>query len=170
MKKTRLLLLACALFIAADMSAQVSAGGGIGMFKLLPQDGIEFDAMFGFNLSGKFDINENMAVGLDFGRYATSEGPLTFFISPITGTFEYRFMTDGFMPYAGAGLGMYRIGFRYDGESESDSYFGVAPTVGADYGLSDNLFLNANFKYNVIFTEDESSSAIGLNAGIRYMF
>jgi opacity protein-like surface antigen len=54
------------------------------------------------------------------------------------------------------------------GESSSDSkaYFGFAPTAGVLYGLSDNLSLCANLKYNYVTSEGHAATWLGINVGV----
>ena len=64
------------------------------------------------------------------------------------------------------------VSFDADGANLtiSDSYFGLAPTLGVMYNLSDNLALNANAKYHYVLAEDEAQSLIGIGAGIVFKF
>ncbi len=51
-------------------------------------------------------------------------------------------------------------------ESDSESAFGISLLGGLTYPLSDKLFLDANAKYHIVFTEVVNRSFLALNAGI----
>ena len=91
---------------------------------------------------------------------------------PFTGSFTYYFAGEKLKPYAGADLGFYtfksKVDFMGASASSSDSYFGFAPTVGFEYGLTDNIALDVNAKYNYIMSDNDATSIIGINFGIIY--
>jgi hypothetical protein len=174
MKKTlfkTVSILTLFLLLTNTSNAQISAGLNLGFMKPSSEGS---DAHLGLNLSGKYDINEKFRVGANFGYYSKTYDfmgdELTSFIMPITGMFEYSFTENKFSPYIGADLGIYRIGISGNGASLSTSNFGMASTLGANYSLSDNFGINANVKYHLIFTEGESTSALGANLGVLYKF
>jgi len=136
-----------------EAKAQVSVGANIGMFKFF-----DFVPQLGFNLNGKYSINDKIRVGANLGYYF-NDGFITM---PITGLFEYSFSDNDFSPYAGADIGIYRFA--------GSGLFGLAPVVGLNYNLSDNLLLNSNLKYHYIMSEGGSLSAFGVNAGVSYKF
>jgi outer membrane protein W len=150
-----------------NANAQGSLGANLGIYKSFVENS---DAQIGFNLSGKYDINEQIRVGANLGYYFKSYDGLRSFTMPITGLFEYSFNDNDFSPYAGTDFGLYRIGLSGGGESIAEASIGFAPVVGFNYSLSDNLKLNGNLKYHYILTSQASSSAIGFNAGICYKF
>jgi opacity protein-like surface antigen len=41
--------------------------------------------------------------------------------------------------------------------------FGFAPVFGVLYQLSDQMDFNANLRYNMIFTDETSTTTLGLN-------
>jgi opacity protein-like surface antigen len=163
MKKSLVLFCLFSMSIAGFNSAraQFSVGVNAGLLKFE-----DSEALFGLNFSGKYSINDKMRAGLNLGYYFDSEDGFSFFVQPITGLFEYSFLDSDFSPYAGLDVGFYRVGFRFDGESEAESNLGFAPTAGVNYNLSDKLALNANFKYHYVLFEGESSGIIGVNAGV----
>ena len=154
-----------------DTKAQVSLGVNLGMFNGLSSDS---DTRFGLNISSKKSINEKIRIGANIGYYFKSYDfsgtKLTAFTMPITGLFEYSLNKRYFSPYIGSDIGIYRFGLSGEGETIAKAYFGLASVVGFNYKLSDKLLLNGNLKYNSIFTEGESTSAISINAGISYKF
>lgn len=168
-KKMAIALFGVFTFFSIDTKAQVSAGVNLGVFKSFTEGS---EAQFGFNLSGKYAINEKIRVGANFGyAYKTYDVlgiKLRAFVMPITGLFEYSFNDNAFSPYAGADVGLYRFGLTSNGKTLAEGYFGFAPVVGFNYEISDNVLLNSNFKYHYVFTEGKSTSAIGFNAGIFY--
>ena len=164
-------VLFASLLFSNEAKAKVSVGANLGMFKSFTEGS---DAQLGFNLNGKYSINDKIRVGGNLGYYFKSYdffgSKLRSFTMPITALFEYSFSDNDFSPYAGADIGIYRFGFSGGGESSANGYFGLAPVVGFNYNLSDKLLLNANLKYHYIMTEGESTSAFGVNAGVCYKF
>tara|TARA_B100001059_G_C17603520_1_gene460796 strand:- start:253 stop:786 length:534 start_codon:yes stop_codon:yes gene_type:complete len=138
-------------------------------------------AFLGFNLEGKYDINENMRAGIALGFYNWSESENGFKfglnIIPVSASFEYKILTGDFRPYAGINLGLNRTSsyFKIDGESDRDAEndLSFAPVVGAEYWISDNLGINFNAKYHYILNGDgnvDNLTAIALNLGVVYAF
>lgn len=121
-------------------------GGAVGV---LMYNEIFFE---GLNLNYKYDISDQIRVGANIGYYSD--------LTSVTGLFEYSFSDNDFSPYSGIDVGIYL--------DEYGSYFGLAPVVGFNYSLSDNLLLNSNLRYNHIFTI--SSGSITFNAGLSYKF
>ncbi len=71
---------------------------------------------FGFDLLGKYMLNENLAVGVDVGwaRFGTEDLGLEEDVEasgsglcPITALAEYHFGTGKVKPFVGADLGLY---------------------------------------------------------------
>jgi len=158
-------------FLKSKITVDNSQGGvSLGMFKGFTNS----DAQFGFNISDKYDINEKIRIGANFGYYFKSYdffgSTLRAFSMPITGLFEYSFNDSDFSPYAGADIGIYRFGFSGGGTTLARATFGLAPLVGFNYKLSDKLLLNGNLKCHFIMSTGESLSALGINAGICYKF
>jgi opacity protein-like surface antigen len=167
MKKLVLFGMFCfALLSSNESKAQVSGSVTAGLLKFS-----DIDPMFGWNLAGKYNVNDDIRVGLNLGRYTVSFfEDAKFFIMTITGLFEYSFSEEKISPYAGIDLGLYRSGISGGSVTLSSTSFGFAPAAGLNFGINDNLSLNANAKYNVILFEGESDSAFGLNAGVVYKF
>ena len=179
MKKTLILIVAFIVFIVFSTQAQINVGATVGV--QIPT-GSMADGMktgFGFDLLGKYMLNENLAVGVDIGwaRFGTED--LDYedveasgqFI-PLTALAEYHFGTGKVKPFVGADLGLYifKVKAKYQGisASTSESYFGFAPLAGIEYDIKDNLAFTANLKYNYILIEDDDGSYFGINVGIIY--
>ncbi len=165
------------LFSPNTVHAQMSLGITGGLFN----QGSSFDGerisfnLFGLNIAGKYGFSDNkMRVGLNIGYYFDSESEdgetATYFTQPITALFEYSFTDNDFSPYAGIDAGIYRIGYSFDGESESESEIGFAPAVGCNYNVSDKVAINLNIKYNYILTEEIATTGINANAGVVINF
>ena len=94
-------------FFTNQAKAQGSVGANVGLYKSFKQGS---DVILGFNLNGKFYINENMRVGANIGYYAKSVLGIRSFIMPITGLLKYSFRDNDFSPYIGGDMGIYRVG------------------------------------------------------------
>jgi hypothetical protein len=168
-KLTILCLMGLSLIAFNDAKAQISVGGNLGVFRPFYDNA---DAQLGINLVGKYEINENIRVGANLGYFFKSYdmfgSKLRSFTMPVTGLFEYSFNDEDFSPYAGADIGIYRLGLSGGGETMASSFFGMAPVVGGNYKLSDNLLINANVKFHYILSDFESTKALGINAGVIY--
>lgn len=156
---------------------QFGAGAQLGFLNPIGENGS--DAHYGFNFQGKYDVDENMRVGLNIGHYFRRETIPTFLgtttittaFTPITALFEYSFIKEDFEPYGGIDMGLYRAAVSSGQFSNSESYFGLAPTAGARYSISQKFFIDGGLKFHLILSdENTTSSAIGFNAGVLYYF
>jgi opacity protein-like surface antigen len=178
MKKALILIALFIGFIVFSAQAQINVGATIGV--QIPTGSMS-DGMktgFGFDLLGKYMLNENLALGVDIGwaRFGTEDLGIEEDVNasgqfiPITALAEYHFGTGKVKPFVGADLGMYifKIKASYQGisASTSDSYFGFAPIAGIEYDIKDNLAFTANLKYNYILVEEDDGSYFGINAGV----
>lgn len=179
MRKLRILVMAIISFVTFSASAQIGIGGTVGLTLPMGDFGNGLNTGFGFNVMGKYNLSENMAVGASVGysSFGTDVDGYSFGVVPITALLEYSFASGPFKPYFGSDLGLYmfRSKFTILGRSSSstDTYFGLAPTAGVLYDINDNLSLCGNLKYNVTFTKDaldqnQTSTWLGINAGIIY--
>ena len=167
-----------ALLFTFTGNAQISATLNGGTLFLSDLDD---EVFIGFNLEGKYDINENMRAGLAFGLYNYSDGDddikVGVNIIPISASFEYKILSDAFRPYAGINVGLNRTSavIKFGGESERDgeNYFSFAPVVGAEYMISNNFGINLNAKYHYILSGDDNidnATAIAVNFGVVLAF
>jgi outer membrane protein W len=178
MKKLQIIAFLLLGLIAFNVSGQISVGATIGA--QLPMGDFSDIAKtgFGFNAMGTYSLDDNMAVGLNIGynQFGKVEIPffeetetITYSMIPITGLFHYYFSNGTLRPFAGADLGLYSMGakVKFMGVETSDSktYFGFAPTVGAMYELNDDVFLCGNLKYHYVSSEDIASTWVGINVG-----
>ncbi|NLN95687.1 MAG: porin family protein [Bacteroidales bacterium] len=174
MKRIKTLLIVILAFVSISTYAQFYVGATVGPQIPLGDLSDGGKTGFGLNLSGKYLLNDNMAVGLNLGynSFKTDLKGITFSFMPITGLFEYHINLDQFTPFIGADLGLYNYGYKIKVEdynnSDSEIYFGFAPTVGALYNINSDIALTANAKYNFVLTEDDPSSFLGINFGIVY--
>lgn len=175
MRKMYSILVLTATMISFQSLSQFSVGLGVGVLKSTEDNS---DVLFGGELAGKYDFSESFRVGLNLGWYQTTE---EFFgtkfkssLAPISISGEYLFLEEKFRPYVGVHLGLLRVGFKSGNSSNSDSYFSLAPVAGIEYQVSDNIGINANFKYGFAFykndftDEIDNYSTISPNLGITY--
>ena len=130
---------------------------------------------FGGTVTGRYGINERLNVGLNLGgqffkadKDKVFNQDVKFRIVPITALVEYNILTGDLKPYVGMDLGLYNARVDVGDANDSDTKFGVAPTAGLNYAVMDNLDLNFNFKYHVVFTEDKSTTFVALGLGVIY--
>ncbi len=179
MKKLSLMFLALICFFTFNANAQILGGATLGLQAPIGDfaDGAKMGV--GINLVGKYMIKENMAVGLNIGynRFGAEDFGFdeydidaSYSMIPVTGLFEYHFAGNSIKPYVGADLGLYSFGdkVKYEGESEKDSeiYLGLAPVAGITYDINDNVTFCANLKIHNVFSDGDTASWIGINAGV----
>ena len=131
---------------------------------------------------GDYALNENMAIGLNIGYYkfATKSNEIAggpgyayeypaLTIIPIIVDFKYVFKTEGFMPYVGAGLGVYVSKFAETtlagyvvASSSSSSDFGFSPKVG--FWMGDGIKYGASLEYNMV----SNANHLGINVGLAF--
>jgi hypothetical protein len=84
-------------------------------------------------------------------------------IAPFTGGVEYRFGKDAWVPYVGAGAGIYQLNIYHDGRVAEDprtladhrSYnFGLYGRVGIEQFLSESVAMDYDFLGHILFSSD----------------
>ena len=146
-------------------NAQISVGAKAGLALPMGIFGDGYGMGFGGSAIGEYALNENMALGLNIGFYTFGEknsSGYTFSVIPIVADFKYFFATEGFMPYAGAGLGMYMGSVHFSGASASSSEFGFSPKVG--FWMGEEFKYGASLDYNIV----SGANHVGINVGIIY--
>ena len=168
----KITLVAAIILFAFGVNAQIKLNAGASLVLPMGDFGDAFKTSFGFNVGGKYMLNDKMAVGANIGyvmlQPETKISGVTYSMMPIVGSFTYYLGGEGFKPYAGIDLGYYIIKASGGGISISTSDFGFAPTVGFEYGFSDKLSLDVNAKYHYIMSDPDASSAVGIIIGIAY--
>ena len=179
MKKVLVLIFAFLCIIVFNAQAQIDIGATIGVQIPTGSFGDGVKTGFGFNVVGKYMLKENIALGLNLGDQffgmkdsGLESGSASVSIIPITALFEYHFGSGKVKPYLGADLGLYvltaKIKILGVKASSSNTYFGFAPVGGIMCELSEKMSFCANIKYNDVLSEGESSSWLGINAGIIF--
>jgi outer membrane protein W len=179
MKKVLVLIFAFLCIIVFNAQAQIDVGATIGLQIPTGSFGDGAKTGFGINLVGKYNLNSNIALGLNlgdqfFGMKDTGISGLSASASivPITGLFEYHFGSGKVKPYLGADLGLYIVTAKakYQGQTSSSTktYFGFAPVGGILYGINEKLSFCANLKYTDVLSEVDSTTWLGINVGIIY--
>jgi hypothetical protein len=173
MKKLSVLLFVLFCFFSYNVNAQIVGGATVGLQAPMGDFGDGAKMGVGINLVGKYMLNENMAVGsnLGYNRFGAEDvfselGYDSFSIIPITGLFEYQFTGKSVIPYIGGDLGIYSVGSKFEGNNVCELYFGLGPVAGILYDISDNLTFCANIKLHNVFSDGDSTSWFGINAGV----
>lgn len=169
-----LIVVVAGLMTAANAQFQIGAtfNGIVPVSPSTISDVYEFG--FGGTLVARYGLSDNVRIGLDIGYYSHS-GKVTGYSAsfmPINAVFEYSFATEGFMPYVGAGIGLtsstIKVDFFGTTAKATSTNFNVAPTLGFRYGLSDNLDLDFNVKYNLIFDDGDTIGLLPIGLGVVY--
>jgi opacity protein-like surface antigen len=69
--------------------------------------------------------------------------------------------------YLGADVGPYLLSAENGGETTTR--FGVGPSLGLQFRMSDAVNLNLNGNYTTVFTENETTSWAGFGAGLMFV-
>ncbi|MCF8429410.1 MAG: porin family protein [Bacteroidia bacterium] len=178
------LVIALATIGTFGADAQISVGGSLGVNMPVSDFGDSktgFKTGFGIGLQGRYDLNDNMKVGVNTGYYSfTSQvfDKFTFRIIPVVAVFDYYFMTEGVKPYLGLDLGMYLGQGANDGKTDgidATNKFGVSPHAGVAYEVNDMIDVFGNVGYNMIFNKDDAKGEkdityLAVNFGVSYNF
>lgn len=175
MKKIQSFILIGMSILSFQGLAQLSIGAGVGLLKTTEENS---EAHFGGELALKYDLSDAFRIGVNLGFYQDAQEVFgTKFkssLAPISVLGEYQFLDGKFKPYAGLHLGLMRAGYKVGNSSDSESYFSIAPVLGAGYEVTDNIGINLNFKYAISFykndftDEIDNFSSISPNLGVFY--
>lgn len=184
-----LLALGASINANAQFSVGLSGGLGIPMGDMGDETKGGIKTGFGVDLQGRYHINDNMAVGLNFAYYSWGTAisipgiTASFTTIPIMGAFDYYFSTDDFKPFAGI-----EVGYTTWKTEVTGSFFGMpidassnggglafAPVVGASYAINDQFDVFGKLKYFYGMTEDTDKGSpnltyLGINAGVSMKF
>ncbi|NLL28183.1 MAG: outer membrane beta-barrel protein [Bacteroidales bacterium] len=161
-------------FLANPAYSQLQLGAQLGPQIPIGDLGDAFNTSFGLNVSGKYFIQDNMAVGLNLGKhwFGTGSSNASFSSMPVTGLFEYYFGSSDFKPYVGMDLGLYiargKVSWGGSSYASSEAYFGFAPKLGFAYYISyisNNIAVTVDAKFHFM-TSDPMTEYIGINFGI----
>ena len=178
-KTLKFFFTACLLFAFISTEAQFNIGATVGVQIPTGSFGDGVKTGFGFNVLGKYILQEHLALGINLGYYGFGakdvgvEGvKASAKAIPITALVEYIIGTSKTKPYIGADIGLFSLGAKASAQgisvSTSKSYFGLAPTAGVLVGLGDKMSLCVNGKYNSVVSEGGNTSWIGINAGLIF--
>lgn len=177
MKKIYSVVIVCLSLVSFNSMAQISLGAGLGLLKSTEDNS---ESLFGGELYFKYDLTDAFRAGVNLGYYQTSDKiagtKFTSSLVPVSVSGEYLFLDDKFRPYVGVHLGVLRAGFKAGNSSNSNStsYFSLAPVAGAEYTISDQLGINVNIKYGFAFYKNdftgdiENFSTFSPNIGVFY--
>lgn len=186
---------------SSSAGSGLNLGGGLAVGLPMSDFGKGYNTGFGLNIEGEYLVMPEISVGISTG-YLTFKykkdvlgGSGNFNMVPIMLNGKYYLMTDNVKPYVGLGLGLFIDKSKYEynfpafydnpvsGEietlqiknktSNSSTDFGIAPTVGTVFSMSDNLSFNVGARFNMFFFKDDldkshTYSFIGFNVGILY--
>ena len=156
MKKVYKSLVLAALLISFQSSAQLAVGLNLGLLKSTEENS---ESHFGGEFIFEKKITTNIQAGVNVGFYQSSEEVLGIKfksnLMPFSAFGEYLFLEGDFRPYVGLHLGALRATAKADNTSSSNTYFSLAPTVGADYMVADQIGINVNIKYGFAFFNND---------------
>jgi hypothetical protein len=180
-------IIVCTLFLLQTWSsqalAQLTVGATIGTATRWSVPDRLGALGLGFNLAAKYKVWKGLVVGIDYGYFGfgpeSNGANYKVSYSSYMGSLEYQLLKNKFKPYIGVDVGVYNwhtvttIDLSSSGGNQdlirNEFYFGFAPTVGANYALSERINLNANLKLNtVIIREGAPIGYASLSVGVFY--
>ncbi|MEQ9441534.1 MAG: outer membrane beta-barrel protein [Cyclobacteriaceae bacterium] len=131
---------------------------------------------FGFDVEGRFQMSEQLmgsaSIGYEsFGFMAAgfSNSNLSYNITPITFSLLYILSEEAIQPYLGMGIGINRVAYEAFNLNVSDSHFGISPTFGLQFEANEQVHLDANVKYQLIFANNNGNPVSNLANNIVYV-
>ncbi len=141
----------------AQIAIGLTGGMGLPMGDMSNKDKGSLGSGFGGGLTGRYFLNDNMAVGVNISYFSFTVNDVPSGVTasynnmPITAAFDYYFMDEGFKPYAGLEAGFINASYKTSANSTDINFSKggllVAPVVGFAYGINDNIDLMLNAKY-----------------------
>lgn len=176
-----------ALFVLSAVSfAQTSTTGnwrvGVGLETALPTG--DFNNVSSLGIGGRvgagYVIDPDAVLTLKVGYLHFSGKDITVPISatesvttsvswgviPILVGGKYYFTPGDMRWYGAADVGLYVL--SASGGGSSSSKFGIAPGVGAQFKAGDNMWVDAHLNYSDVFTDNTSTSWIGIGVGLVF--
>ena len=181
MKKSLLINLLFILIISKSY-AQYSVGTNLVIMRFIGDNYSYYTSKYegGISVFGKYNLNNNIRLGINMGHFYNNDGIKKVVMNPLTGSFEYSFLTTKIRPYSGVTIGAYRLAYSFvdafskNPNPHSSFYFGFAPIIGVENEFKNHFFTNTNCKLNYILTREngygENSKCIELSFGIGYKF
>lgn len=193
MKKffTIVALCTATFFSVSESKAQFSLGVQASAALPMGAFGDGYGTGFGGLLTGYYGLSKNLMINFQTGyitfsaKEGSSSADATFNVIPINVGGRYLLSEASFRPYVGLDLGMFSSTSKMTIKSPgfppfipaseqtveaSSTDFGIAPNLGAFIKMGESMDLDITAKYNMIMTEGESTSFIGINAGVRIGF
>lgn len=153
---------------AQTWTNQLALTGGLqsptGPFSDEYQPGVGFDGTYYYRASRSFFL------GVSGGyHWFQAEGTDTVLDAiPLQLAFKANLSLTGLQPYIGADGGPVLL--RTEASNIDTNHFGVAPKFGVRLPIVRGADLDLNLTYEVIFTDPETTTYIGANAGVAYIF
>jgi outer membrane protein X len=144
--------------VSAQEQGDMAVGGGLSLGT--------GDSFTNFGIGAKFQYNVTDPIRL--------EGAFTYFLKKdlvsmwdFSAYAQYLFpVAETITVYPIAGLGLLGTSASYGGYSASTSDFGFALGGGADFAITDNVFIYADLKYKIV----DGWNRLLLSAGVAYKF
>jgi len=190
----KILIIASALILISVFTsasyAQFSVGAKIGTGMPVGSFGQKYNGGIGGFANVSYSINDKMQIAFNAGFYYFKgtdfpKGTEPFAsVMPIFLDYKYYLNTDGFMPYAGLGLGMFITKTSITSPATDAVYvggalqtpakikevlttsaakFGIAPSLG--FFVGNDIKWGASVSYNITFSD---ANFIAINAGISF--
>jgi len=139
--------------------------------------GFSAHVMFGYMIARSLLLN--LSVGyVTFSEKESYEGwDQSYSWIPVLLGLNYVFNPGKkFMPFIGFGVGLYLLRASFSGsfygetfdETVTNEEFGIAPRLGAYYLVSAAILLSLTAEYNMIFTSESTTSALGILFGAMF--
>lgn len=169
-----------ALFVIVGTSQVYSnnpmrVGGELGL--QLPMGDFGDGANTGFGLSGifQYDLQPQITVGgtIGYQSWGGKTDGFSWSNIPIMGLVNYKFNTEGLIPFVGAEFGLNMLSVTVDSGffgsfSSSSTEIGLNLLGGVEQRINENLSWRVNAKYNIVLASGSNLTYLGINAGVMY--
>lgn len=126
-------------------------------------------------------LEESLSLGLEIGFYSfggrdfnTAFDNFRINLNPIVISGAYYFLDERFRPLIGLDLGFYRLAQRIDIGGvitvNADVSPALAPKLGVEANLNENLRFSGVLKYHLVNTEVEATTFLTASLGLSYLF
>lgn len=152
------------LLIVALIVVSMSAYSQTGTKSLMLKAGYQTDyKRFGLGVEGRYNITENIRLAPDVTFFFPNDH-LTGLDINVNAHYVFN-IQDGLSLYPLAGIGVINNRFSYQGYSNGSTDFGFNLGAGASYDLSDNSYVNFEFKYTF---QDWDCASVMVGYGFRF--
>ena len=132
---------------------------------------------FGYGLDLDYAVTDNLRIGASFSQHQFNGeiagfnlNVVDFKVTPITATAKYVLPGNTLRPYIGLEGGIYNFSAGAAGFDITREYWGLAPSLGVLYPVSDQIDFFASAQYHVMYLNENIPIAdFNINQDIKFI-